>query len=307
MAAGAGDGADQGPPSPEAPGAAGRGGPPDWAGARPGPALAAVAGKVAVAEARRGHGPTLGPTLTCKGWKEVLKRDATAAAGGPEVWRDWGNRCGEGLPAEVLATVAEKLVAQAEAAREAQLKERGHSEEYIQGLMEERKRKGNCLFVFARVCREWRKAQLKVGGPLRTRVHSDVLLPGRVALAKWALAEGCPREDGYSNMAHAAASLGHAELVKWLCGEGGFKMDWIVMRGAARSGNLELVRWLRGEGCPWDHWTCYQAVHNGHVEVLRWARENGCRWAEWTRDLAAGKLGYTDDFGNLVGEGLGLS
>ena len=108
-------------------------------------------------------------------------------------------------------------------------------------------------------------------------------------------------------MAHIAARNGHLELVRWLCGEGGFAMDEGVMRQAARSGNLELVRWLRGEGCPWDHWTCYQAVHNGHVEVLRWARENGCRWAEWTRDLAAGKLGYTDDFGNLVGEGLGLS
>ena len=34
--------------------------------------------------------------------------------------------------------------------------------------------------------------QPKVGGPLRSRVKSDVLLPGRVELAKWALAEGCP-------------------------------------------------------------------------------------------------------------------
>ena len=56
--------------------------------------------------------------------------------------------------------------------------------------MEDRERDGNCLFVFARVCKGWRKAQVKVGGPLRTRVASDVLLPGRVALAKWALAGG---------------------------------------------------------------------------------------------------------------------
>ena len=37
------------------------------------------------------------------------------------------------------------------------------------------------------------------------------------------------------------------------------------------------------------------------VEVLRWARENGCEWTAETRDKAAAKLGYVDDFGNLVG------
>ena len=121
--------------------------------------------------------------------------------------------------------------------------------------MAQRKRDGNCcLFVFARVCKEWRKAQLKVGAPLRTRVESDVILPGSVALAKWALAEGCPREKwngaNTRTMAHYAASYGHRELVQWLCGEGGFAMDEYVMLGARRSGNQELVRWLRAEGCP---------------------------------------------------------
>ena len=101
-------------------------------------------------------------------------------------------------------------------------------------------------------------------------------------------------------MANPAAYHGQAELVKWLCGEGGFAMDEEVMRYAARGGNLELVRWLRGEGCPWDYWTCAQAVKEGHVEVLRWARENGCRWDAYVRDEAAAELGYTDDFGNLV-------
>ena len=63
--------------------------------------------------------------------------------------------------------------------------------------------------------KKWRKAQLKVGGRLRTRVHSDVILPGQVALAKWALAEGCPREDGDGDtMASAAAQHGHLELVR---------------------------------------------------------------------------------------------
>ena len=101
-------------------------------------------------------------------------------------------------------------------------------------------------------------------------------------------------------MAAAAAMYGHLELVKWLCGEGGFAMDKVVMEDAAMSGDLELVRWLRGEGCPWDCETSHQAVDQGHVEVLRWARENGCEWEYQIRDFAAEELGYTDDFGNLV-------
>ena len=211
-------------------------------------------------------------------------------------WRDWNNAVGEGLPEEVLVKVAEKVVAQTEAGWAARLKEYGYSEEDIQEQMAKRKVDGNCLFVFALVGKGWRKAQLKVRGPLRARVESDVLLPGSVALAKWALAEGCPR---YHSMAVTAAWYGHAELVKWLCGEGGFAMDEVLMSRAARSGNLELVQWLRGEGCPWDYWTCYWAVKQGHVEVLRWARANGCPWDAETGALAAAKLGYRelgDDF-----------
>ena len=107
--------------------------------------------------------------------------------------------------------------------------------------MAKRQRDGNCLFMFARVCKHWRKAQLKIGGPLRTRVASDVVLPGSVALAKWALAEGCPRENGYYyTMAEAAARYGHLELVKWLCGERGFAMNeyviWRRLPRAATSG-----------------------------------------------------------------------
>ena len=173
------------------------------------------------------------------------------------------------------------------------------TEERIQEILEQRKRDGNCLFVFAMVCKGWRKAQ--VGGPLRTRVHSDVIAPGNVALVKWALAEGCPRErgDGYT-MAGTAAQYGHLELVEWLCGEGGFAMNKGVMENAAKSGNLQLVQWLRAKGCPWNRWTCARAVQYGHVEVLRWVRENGCPWTALVRDRAAAELGYTDDLGNLV-------
>ena len=53
---------------------------------------------------------------------------------------------------------------------------------------------------------------------------------------------------------------------------------------------------------------CYQAVQFGRVEVLRWARENGCPWTPVDRNVAAVKLGYTDDFGNLVdGDGNPIS
>ena len=240
--------------------------------------------------------------------RSLARLDALAAAGGPGVWRDWGNRIGGGLPEQVLAKVAEKVVAQTEAAWAAWLKkDLPHlTEERIQEKLAVRKREGNCpLFVFAMVCRGWRKAQLKVGGPLRTRVDSDVIGPGSVALAKWALAEGCPRDDGDGfTMAHTAAWCGHLQLVKWLCGEGGFAMDEGVMMWAAISGNVELVRWLRGEGCSWDYNTCYWAASKGHVEVLRWARENGCPWDTYTRDLAA-QLGYTDNLGNLTGAYVG--
>ena len=106
-------------------------------------------------------------------------------------------------------------------------------------------------------------------------------------------------------MANIAAKHGHLELVKWLCGEGGFE-DGGVMEYAVGSGNLELVQWLRGEklrrGGDWDWMTCEDAIRGGHVEVLRWVRENGAPWVADTRDFAAEELGYTDDFGNLVNE-----
>merc|ERR1712091_613276 len=101
---------------------------------------------------------------------------------------------------------------------------------------------------------------------------------------------GCPRRGGVFTMARVTARYGHAELVRWLCGEGGFAMDEGVMTRAVRSGNLELVQWLRGKGCPWGKHSCYFAVDKGHVEVLRWARENGCPWDATTRDQAAAEL-----------------
>ena len=211
-------------------------------------------------------------------------------------FRDWAG----GLPDEVLEKVAGTLVAQTEAGWAAYLKHvHGWSEEQVQERMAERKCDGNCLFVFALVCKGWRKAQLKVGGPLRTRVESDVLLPGRVALVKWALAEGCPRRHSFT-MAEVAAQYGHMEVVRWLIQEQGFPMGQYVMGMAARSGNLELVRWLRGKGCDWSVYTCQYAAASGRLAILQWLRANGCPWIAHTRDLAGSTLGYEDNLGNLV-------
>jgi len=231
------------------------------------------------------------------GLRRSRRLRAAAATPDPD-WRDWAR----GLPDEVLAKVAGTVVSSNEADWAGGVKERfpNFTEVRIQEMIAQRKRDGKCLFVFARVCKGWRKAQLKVGGPLRTRLVSDMLLPGNVALLKWALAEGCPREDDRngSTMAHTAALYGHMVLVRWLIQEQGFAMDRKVMVAAAGSGNLELVRWLRANSCPWDWRTCLGAVHKGHVEVLRWLRENGCPWTVFTRNRAK-DLGYADDFGNL--------
>ena len=191
-------------------------------------------------------------------------------------WRDWAG----GLPAEVLAKVAEAVVAQNGAGWAAHLKVLGCSDQYIQGKMAKRKRDGNCLFVFARVCKEWRKAQLEVRGPLRTRVESDVIVPGRVALAKWALAEGCPGKkstDPYDDrtLADYAAWHGHLELVQWLIEKRLFEMNGSVMRSAIISGNLKLVQWLRGMGCQWYDYVGEDdlvalAAREGHLELLQW-------------------------------------
>jgi hypothetical protein len=203
----------------------------------------------------------------------------------PEDRRDWAG----GLPIEVLAKIAATHVAQTEATKTAFLKGvLGWPQKEIQEEMTKPERNGNRLFVFAMVCKPWRKAQLRVGGRLRTRVDSDVATPGRVALAKWALAEGCPRDDGDGwTMAHIAAQYGHMVLVRWLIQERGFAMDKWVMAMAARSGNVELVRWLRGEGCDWNAWTCRNAAGAGRLGVLQWVRANGCPWNAETCKFAA--------------------
>ena len=133
------------------------------------------------------HAASGTPTSSCPGGtrdlpSSVLPRHP-ARGGGP------------GAAPLAFGKVVETLIAQDEAGWAAALKQRNPNwtEEQIQEAMARRKRDGNCLFVFAMVCKPWREAEQKIGGRLRTRVESDVVQPGSVALAKWALAEGCPR------------------------------------------------------------------------------------------------------------------
>ena len=222
-------------------------------------------------------------------------------------WRDWAG----GLPDEVLEKMAAKVVAQNEAGWAARLKEGGWSEWAIRKTMADRKRDGNCLFVFAMVCKGWRKAQLKLGGPLRTRVPSDVLLPGSVTLVKWALAEGCPRQhpkNGFPSMVHVAAEHGHLELVKWLCGEGGlggFAMDENVMMMAARSGNVELVQWVSDRGCPIIGDALLNAAACGRLETVQWLMmaEGSLAWDETDLMTYAAGSGNLELVRWLCGEG----
>jgi hypothetical protein len=41
---------------------------------------------------------------------------------------------------------------------------------------------------------------------------------------------------------------------------------------------LDVLRWAREQDCPWDGWTCAQAIACEHYELLTWAVENGCPW-----------------------------
>ena len=107
-----------------------------------------------------------------------------------------------------------------------------------------------------------------------------------------------------------AAQCGHLDILQYLF-QRGIENDPVflereekkakeVCNFAAGAGELEALQLARANDCPWD-WRCAAwAVNNGHVKVLRWARENGCEWTAEIQDQAAEKLGYTDNFGNLV-------
>ena len=235
---------------------------------------------------------------------EALAPGAPAAPAAEER-RDWAG----GLPATVLVKVAGKVVAQSQARWAAHLKRLHFSEREAEWTMRLRPDDGLGLFAFAMVCKPWRKAQRKVGKKMRTSVRVHVTGPGRVAVARWALAEGCPkdspRRDGQTTIASMAAEQGHFELVQWLCREqavvdyspeasfASVQAALAVMQRAAFSGNLELVQWLRAEGFPWDLEVCAQAAKNGGLQVLQWLRAENCPWNKDT-PAAAAFAGHVD-------------
>ena len=284
-----------------------------------------AAGAVDGGTARKAAGAPGGSGLFASVERAQQAQKAPAPAGGPRApgaGPDWG----KGVPVEVLAQVARTLVAQTEGGWAAFLtRETAWEETDVKEIMAKRERDGNfCLLVFAMVCKPWRKAQLKVG-PLRTRVGSDVIQPGSVALAKWALAQGCPRSGDWlvenpnpntmcntachrsgwhPDLARLAAQHGHLELVKWLVQEQGFPKNKTLIGMAARGGNLELVQWLRAAGCPWDAGTCGKgAAAGGKLHVLQWLRTTKpkCPW-DWKvrsdRPLAFGRGGGLTVKGN---------
>ena len=172
---------------------------------------------------------------------------------------DWAG----GLPIDVLAKIAETVVAQKAGSAVPDFIELGSNEygDLLQYMPVKLKRQGSSLFPFAMVCKGWRKAQLKVGVPLRTRVSSDVIPPGRVELVKWALAEGCPREGRlmqlsearipaygptvWDNLTMFAAGYGHLKLLQWLVQDMGFPVDLSATLNAQFRGHQEVLQWLQ--------------------------------------------------------------
>ena len=75
------------------------------------------------------------------------------------------------------------------------------------------------------------------------------------------------------------------KLLEWARNIGdNFSYPWneLTCAFAARDGHLDVLKWARSQEppCPWDEWTCSNAIHNaaqnGHLHVVEWVREHGC-------------------------------
>ena len=230
----------------------------------------------------------------------LARTRAVAMADSPEAWRDWGNAFGEGLPGEVLALVAEKLDASHDADYTRILARRP----WRHALPPPRAGTAQNLFLFALVCKGWRKVQRDVAAqsspaaPLRTRAI-NVLASGSTSLVEWALAAGCPTENAGDNArqrpstaVEVSAALG-AEVVLRHLVDRGFSMDtrinsghsgfgslgwWAAMGGENDATAIRLLRFLKAKGQGWKTATCAAAAGAGKLEVLRWLRAEGCPW-----------------------------
>ena len=142
------------------------------------------------------------------------------------------------------------------------------------------------LALFSRVSKACRSAAVCVAkgeAPLRCLKARDVVCS--VELVKWAIEQGCPREEDRVVCALAARG-GHLDTLQWLRASG-FEWDCRTCSFAAEGGHLDVLKWLRANGCPWDEDTCSYAALGGHLDVLKWLRANGCPWDEGTCSYAA--------------------
>jgi len=62
-----------------------------------------------------------------------------------------------------------------------------------------------------------------------------------------------------------------------------------IMNEYTKNGLLKFMKYAHENDCPWNVWTCKNAVDNGHFECLKYAHENGCPWDETTCKNAARK------------------
>ena len=232
---------------------------------------------------------------------------APAGGGDPEAWRDWG-----GLPSPLLAKVAEKVGAAERSAFAACLRPLGWSEEQIRAKVASRYGAGrvHAAYAFAATCKGWRKAargllraEAPEQAPWLMTYAADLVDKGSVALVRWALAMGCPRESGRKrapdelwSLPEMAADAGHLQVLQWLlAADGGFRGYDGAKRGArnrrqrlvwcaAFGGHLEVVRWLceaRGFA-PGDE-ALGAAARGGRIEILKYLVHD-CRlkldWSE---------------------------
>ena len=74
----------------------------------------------------------------------------------------------------------------------------------------------------------------------------------------------------------AAASKGHAEVVRWLWTAQGIEIPYESLAAAARCGSKETIEALREGGAIWFADVTLAAAQGGHMKLLRWLCESQC-------------------------------
>ena len=107
-------------------------------------------------------------------------------------------------------------------------------------------------------------------------------LHGHLEVLQWARANGCPWNE---DTCLWAARGGHLKVVKWVLSNS-YGWGEEICNWAAAGGHVKVLRWARAKGYEWDE-ACFWAGSNGHLDVLKWAIANGCEWGESTCEVAA--------------------